>query len=411
MNMRRRLRGFGILTVLVLVLSIAYSPLTSTLAAESSRFFPETGHTVSGKFLDYWNNNGGLATYGYPITDAQMETDPETGKTFLTQWFERHRLELHPENAGTKYEVLAGLLGKEINRTKLTTEPGFQKATQLYDPAFSKDQQWYFTETGHNLGFGFLKYWQDNGGLERFGYPISEYRRELDPETGKTFMMQWFERARFEYHPENQKPYDILLGLLGKQIKGSNSTKIISLQSNSQFSSPETNLGLPPGVHSMLNIPFETGWSVATQNSDHPNYPTLITVEANITRAQSIFVLLQAGWALKIYEGKKIGSISLNFSSGKNVLVPLVLGMNIRDWSRNNPEAVNTISSPTVREGWRGVDSVGNVGGMDILTIEIPAEYNSATITTIQVLDESFTEAGSINPCIHLLAITAKYLS
>ncbi|NWJ49184.1 MAG: hypothetical protein HXX08_25280, partial [Chloroflexi bacterium] len=82
------------------------------------------------------------------------------------------------------------------------------------------------TETGHNLGFGFLKYWQDNGGLERFGYPISEYRRELDPETGKPFMMQWFERARFEYHPENQKPYDILLGLLGKQIKGSNSIAV-----------------------------------------------------------------------------------------------------------------------------------------------------------------------------------------
>ncbi|NWJ49182.1 MAG: hypothetical protein HXX08_25270, partial [Chloroflexi bacterium] len=154
------------LTFLLFLLLIASN---SILAAEGSRFFPETKHTVSGKFLDYWNSNGGLPTYGYPITDAQMETDPETGKTFLTQWFERHRLELHPENAGTKFEVLTGLLGKEINRTKLTTEPDFQKATQLYDPTFSKDQQWYFTETGHNLRFGFLKYWQDNGGLERFG--------------------------------------------------------------------------------------------------------------------------------------------------------------------------------------------------------------------------------------------------
>ncbi|WJW70111.1 hypothetical protein OZ401_004614 (plasmid) [Candidatus Chlorohelix allophototropha] len=217
---------WGSSLMLLLTLSLSMVISNSTLAAEGSQFFPETKHTVSGKFLEYWNNNGGLPTFGYPITDAQMETDPETGKTFLTQWFERHRLELHPENAGTKFEVLTGLLGKEINRTKLATEPGFQKATQLYDPAFSKDQQWYFTETGHNLGFGFLKYWQDNGGLERFGYPISEYRRELDPETGKPFMMQWFERARFEYHPENQKPYDILLGLLGKQIKGSNSIAV-----------------------------------------------------------------------------------------------------------------------------------------------------------------------------------------
>ncbi|WJW70113.1 hypothetical protein OZ401_004616 (plasmid) [Candidatus Chlorohelix allophototropha] len=227
------------LTFLLFLLLIASN---SILAAEGSRFFPETKHTVSGKFLDYWNSNGGLPTYGYPITDAQMETDPETGKTFLTQWFERHRLELHPENAGTKFEVLTGLLGKEINRTKLTTEPDFQKATQLYDPTFSKDQQWYFTETGHNLRFGFLKYWQDNGGLERFGYPISEERKELDPESGKTFMMQWFERARFEYHPENQKPFDILLGLLGKQIKGSKSSSAV------ETPIPPTPTAIPPST-------------------------------------------------------------------------------------------------------------------------------------------------------------------
>lgn len=35
--------------------------------------------------------------------------------------------------------------------------------------------------------------------------------------------MQWFERARFEYHPENQAPYDILLGLLGNQLKAPHS--------------------------------------------------------------------------------------------------------------------------------------------------------------------------------------------
>jgi hypothetical protein len=30
--------------------------------------------------------------------------------------------------------------------------------------------------------------------------------------------VQYFERARFEYHPENQPPYDVLLGLLGRQL-------------------------------------------------------------------------------------------------------------------------------------------------------------------------------------------------
>ena len=70
MNMRRRLRGVGILTVLVLVLSIAYSPLTLTLAAESSRFFPETGHTVSGKFWHKVRGIGGVARQGLTARGA-----------------------------------------------------------------------------------------------------------------------------------------------------------------------------------------------------------------------------------------------------------------------------------------------------------------------------------------------------
>ena len=32
-------------------------------------------------------------------------------------------------------------------------------------------------------------------------------------------MVQWFERARFELHPENAPPYNLLLGLLGNEIR------------------------------------------------------------------------------------------------------------------------------------------------------------------------------------------------
>lgn len=191
----------------------------AVVAAEDSRFFPETQHSVNGKFLDYWRKNGGLATFGYPITEAQPEVDPETDKTFLTQWFERNRFELHPENAGTKYEVLLGLLGKDLRREALAVDPDFQRAERIVNPSQPADLQAFFEETGHNLRFQFLDYWRKNGGLERFGFPISEVHKELEPETGKFYEIQWFERARFEFHPESQPPYDVLLGLLGKQIK------------------------------------------------------------------------------------------------------------------------------------------------------------------------------------------------
>ena len=33
--------------------------------------------------------------------------------------------------------------------------------------------------------------------------------------------MQWFERARFELHPEHKPPYNVLLGLLGNELRAS----------------------------------------------------------------------------------------------------------------------------------------------------------------------------------------------
>ena len=38
-----------------------------------SQYFPETGHSISGRFLEYWRTNGGLAVFGYPLTDERNE--------------------------------------------------------------------------------------------------------------------------------------------------------------------------------------------------------------------------------------------------------------------------------------------------------------------------------------------------
>lgn len=240
MKQRTKAKPLYLAVVLMWLLNLGSFFTTTPALAEDSQYFPETGKTVSGKFLQYWRTNGGLTTYGYPITDAQPEIDPETNQTFLTQWFERNRFELHPENAGTKYEVLLGLLGKDLRREALEVDPDFLPAKPLGGANQPNSQQIYFNETHHNLSYGFLAYWQANGGLERFGYPLSDERSEVDPETGRVFTTQWFERARFEYHPENQPPYQILLGLLGNQLKAPKSKIEFSWQikpaTNTKFS-------------------------------------------------------------------------------------------------------------------------------------------------------------------------------
>src|SRR5689334_3057480 len=73
----------------------------------------------------------------------------------------------------------------------------------------------YFPQTGHYVGGRLFSYWQEHGGLGQFGYPISEEMPEVSPQDGNTYTVQYFERAEFELHPENQYPYDVLLTLLG----------------------------------------------------------------------------------------------------------------------------------------------------------------------------------------------------
>lgn len=78
------------------------------------RYFGETSHGVGGKFLDFWEAHGGLDVLGYPISDEVVEILPETGRYHTVQYFQRARLELHPEYAGTQDEVQLGLLGRAL---------------------------------------------------------------------------------------------------------------------------------------------------------------------------------------------------------------------------------------------------------------------------------------------------------
>lgn len=159
-----------------------------------ARFFPETGLYVFAPFADYWARNGGLAIYGLPIA-------PEYEQGSLTvQWFERARFEKHA-TLPPEIQLQLGLLGNELR----------QAAPPLGGPP-GGDRR-FFPETGHSLGGAFRDYWERNGGLAQFGLPLTE---EVS-EDGLT--VQWFERARFEYHPELAGgPNQVQLTQLGRYL-------------------------------------------------------------------------------------------------------------------------------------------------------------------------------------------------
>ncbi len=61
----------------------------------------------------------------------------------------------------------------------------------------------------------FRAVWEASGGLPVFGYPLTPATFSATPDGA--FLSQTFERARFELHPENAPPYDVLLGRLGAE--------------------------------------------------------------------------------------------------------------------------------------------------------------------------------------------------
>lgn len=149
-------------------------------------YFSPTQHSLSDRtgFLRFWRTNGGVMIFGYPISEEIVEDGQ------IVQYFERARFEYHPELLGLPGQVQLSLVGRQM-----TTDRNFADATPDMGTL-------YFPETKHTLSGKFLQFWQKRGGLPIFGYPISEPFDEISPSDGQMRTTQYFERARFEYHPE-----------------------------------------------------------------------------------------------------------------------------------------------------------------------------------------------------------------
>lgn len=180
-------------------------------AAAQERYFPETGHMVIGDFLrTYESVSNPELVFGYPITEAFQ--DPEEER--VVQYFERARFELHLENP-PELRVEISDLGS------LSYRPG----PELPIPTNLQACR-YYEETQKPVCFAFLDFFEDNGGVPIFGYPISSF--ELHDER----ITQYFQRARFEWHPELPVGNQVKLTDLGREyfdIKGEDPYHLLSI--------------------------------------------------------------------------------------------------------------------------------------------------------------------------------------
>jgi LPXTG-site transpeptidase (sortase) family protein len=203
--MQKRLHILLIILIGVSLLSTV--PTHADTAAGEPVLFAETGHTLGYSFRRFFEQHGGVAILGMPITEVFLDEGRPV------QYFERARLEWHATGA----TVLAGHLGRWAAQDRMT-EPPFTPLTAESVP----DGTHFFAETGHTLQGVFLQFWQENGGVVTFGYPLSEQFAEENPQDGQTYTVQYFERARFEWHPELPPESRVQLGHLGRQYLAAN---------------------------------------------------------------------------------------------------------------------------------------------------------------------------------------------
>ena len=189
--MRRFSRAF----LIAFVCFIALGAFSNSHAQVDALYIEETGHWIRGEFLRYYQGAADpLLLFGYPVTDEMQ--DPSTGIT--VQYFQRVRFDLTSSAEGEKVQIAPlGLLSYDQSGA-----PG---------PAASSSMACrYYPITDHYLCYAFLRFYDANNGEEYFGYPISD----LEVRDGR--YVQYFERARMEWRPENPTGQRVTLTDLGR---------------------------------------------------------------------------------------------------------------------------------------------------------------------------------------------------
>jgi hypothetical protein len=145
-------------TLLLILLSVLASVLVVGLAVQnraktSAQYFAETGHTVREPFLSTFEEQGGIALFGYPLTDAYENEDGT-----LVQTFQRAHLQLTTRGVGL------APIGEALHLGDAASGAGV-------DPAFRE-------------------FYRSEGGESFFGLPLGAAREE------NGVLIQDFQRVR-----------------------------------------------------------------------------------------------------------------------------------------------------------------------------------------------------------------------
>ncbi len=228
------------------------------------------GHLVQGEFLKFYRSaSDPLLVFGYPITDEFI--DPDSGLT--TQYFDRARFELVSTNSGPMVQLAPLGVHLHTDDAPLAPIPTNSSACR------------YFQATGKSVCYAFLQFYDGNDGPVFFGNPIS------DVEIRDGRYVQYFERARMEWQPDNPTDQHVALTDLGTIEFYARDIQPVSLTSNN-IDSPDL-----PGNITKLQVSAFVDQALLPAYSQQTVY--IIVQDQNLHPVQG------ANISLKVYDPER----------------------------------------------------------------------------------------------------------
>jgi hypothetical protein len=249
----------------------------------TGHYFPQTGHNITGEFWRFYQSIPGAdVIFGMPITEQFTSAD---GSGLTVQYFEKSRFELHEDQPEGK-RVQLSAVGIRLYK------PG-EPSINLTTPGACK------TLNSFGVCYDFLTFFDEHGGLDRFGYPLSGFVFQPD---GR--LVQYFERARFEWHPELEAGMNVRLSDYGR------------IYADKYEDTARFNAALP-----LDNIPLPSSRPLSLKVSAFTARPVTLPSDT-----QKVFVIVQ-DQALAPVAGAT-GSVKIHLTSGEILTYPVVTNEN-----------------------------------------------------------------------------------
>ncbi len=166
------------------------APVPALPAWTHALYFPTTGHNVAGAFRTVFSQEGGVAAFGYPRTEAIHENG------LLIQYFQNVELQCATQCRDPSYTATVTL--NPIGATLLGSPSPYAQAQRQIGWGDSI----YFAATSHNISGPFLDYWRSHDGVFLLGMPLSEAMNEVSatgPAQGYT--LQYFQNGALAFRP------------------------------------------------------------------------------------------------------------------------------------------------------------------------------------------------------------------